>query len=200
MRVARAVALTDEEWRTLEKWSRGRSTPVRLMERAQMLLMASQGMENQAIAEAVGTDSHTVARWRGRFLQAGLAGVEKDAPRSGRKPTLRNRVAQKDRRANHANDARKRHPLERADAGGGNGFEPLDGASRLEGQRPQAASDRTFKLSNDPHFVEKVLDVVGLYLNPPEHALVLSWTRRARFRRWTARSRACRSIRAAAAR
>jgi transposase len=174
MRVARAVALTDEERLTLEKWSRGRSTPVRLMERAQMLLMASQGLENQAIAEAVGTDSHTVARWRGRFLQAGLAGVGKDAPRSGRKPTLRNRVAQKIvERTTRTRPENATHWSVRTLAA------EMDLSRSMvhrvwmaNGLKPHLI--RTFKLSNDPHFVEKVQDVTGLYLNPPEHALVFS--------------------------
>jgi len=174
MRVARTVALTDGERLTLEKWSHGRSTPVRLMERAQMLLMASQGLENQAIAEAVGTDSHTVARWRGRFLQAGLAGVEKDAPRSGRKPTLRNRVAQKIvERTTQTTPENATHWSVRTLAA------EMD-LSRSMVHRVWMANRlkphliRTFKLSNDPHFVEKVQDVTGLYLNPPEHALVFS--------------------------
>lgn len=174
MRVARAVALTDPERLTLEKWSRGRSTPVRRMERAQMLLMASQGLENQAIAAAVGTDSHTVARWRGRFLQAGLAGVEKDAPRSGRKPALRNRVAQKivERTTRTTPENATHWSVRTLAAEMDLNRSMVHRVWMANGLKPHLI--RTFRLSNDPHFVEKVEDVTGLYLNPPEHALVFS--------------------------
>lgn len=93
MRVAPVIALEDGERVILRRWWRGRSTAVRWMERARMVLMAAEGMTNQDIAKALGTDSHIVARWRGRFAQKGLSGLKKDAPRSGRKPTQRNRVA-----------------------------------------------------------------------------------------------------------
>ena len=174
MRVARPIVLSEEQRATLERWSRGRSTPVRMMERATMLLRAAQGMTNDDIAEAVGTDSHTVARWRGRFLQAGLAGLEKDAPRSGRKPRLRNRIARKIvERTTQSVPENATHWSVRTLA------EMMDISPSMvhrvwkaNGLKPHLT--RTFKLSNDPQFVEKVQDVVGLYLNPPEHALVLS--------------------------
>jgi transposase len=174
MRVAQAVALTNEQQVTLERWSHGRSTPVRVMERATMLLLAAQGMRNDEIAETVGIDSHTVARWRGRFLQAGLAGLEKDAPRSGRKPTLRNRLARQivnrttqdlPKNATHWSVRTLAEVL---------GVSPSMVYRVWEANRLKPHLTRTFKLSNDPRFVEKVQDVVGLYLNPPENALVLS--------------------------
>lgn len=174
MRVAQAVVLMEEERATLERWSRGRSTPVRLMERAKMVLMAADGSLNRDIAEALGADSHTVARWRQRFLEKGLAGLEKDAPRSGRKPTVRNRLARRIvKRTTQSVPETATHWSVRTLA------EEL-GVSpsmvyrvwKANGLKPHLT--RTFKLSNDPHFVEKLLDVVGLYLDPPEHALVLS--------------------------
>jgi len=174
MRIARAVRLTDEQRRTLEKWSRGRSTPVRAMERAKMVLMASQGMENEAIADALGTDSHTVSRWRGRFLQAGLAGLEKDAPRSGRKPALRNRVAQRivERTTQTTPENATHWSVRTLAADMDLSRSMVHRVWMANGLKPHLI--RTFKLSNDAHFVEKVQDVAGLYLNPPEHALVLS--------------------------
>jgi transposase len=174
MRVARAVALTDEQRVTLERWSHGRSTPVRVTERATMLLLAAQGVRNEEIAKAVGTDSHTVARWRGRFLQAGLAGLEKDAPRSGRKPTLRNRFARKIvRRTTQTLPDNATHWTVRTLAED-MGVSPSMVHRVWKANRLKPHLTRTFKLSNDPHFVEKVQDVVALYLDPPEHALVLS--------------------------
>lgn len=139
-----------------------------------MVLMAADGILNRDIARSVDTDSYTVARWRGRFLNQRLAGLEKDAPRSGRKPTRRNRLArQLVERTTQSIPANATHCSVRTLA------EDL-GVSRSMVHRVSQANQlkphltRTFKLSNDPHFVEKVQDVVGLYMNPPEHALVLS--------------------------
>jgi transposase len=166
--------LTDEQRATLERWSHGRSTPVRVMERATMVLLAAQGMRNEDIAVAVGTDSHTVARWRGRFLQAGLAGLEKDAPRSGRKPTLRNRLARQIvKRTTQDLPENATHWSVRTLADE-MGVSPSMVHRVWKANRLKPHLTRTFKLSNDPRFVEKVQDVVGLYLDPPDHALVLS--------------------------
>lgn len=174
MRVAQVVVLTDEERATLERWSRGRSTPVRLMERATMILMAADGGLNQDIAQAVATDSHTVARWRGRFLQMGLAGLEKDAPRSGRKPTLRNRLARRivERTTQSVPETATHWSVRTLAEDLGVSPSMVYRVWKANGLKPHLT--RSFKLSNDPHFVEKLLDVVGLYLDPPEHALVLS--------------------------
>ena len=95
MRVACAIALSDEERETLERWQRGRGTPARLVTRAKIVLRAAEGMMNKDIARQVGTDRLSVARWRRRFAEKGLAGIAKDAPRSGRRPTRRNRLARK---------------------------------------------------------------------------------------------------------
>jgi transposase len=144
------------------------------MERAKMVLMAADGMMNRDIAEALGTDSHTVARWRGRFSAARLAGIRQDAPRSGRKPTRRNRVARRiverttrtvPQHATHWSVRTLAKEL---------GVSPsmVQRVWTANGLKPHLT--RTFRLSNDPQFVEKLQDVVGLYLDPPEHALVLS--------------------------
>ena len=174
MRVAQAVVLTEEQRVALERWSRGRSTPVRLMERARMVLMAAEGKRNDDIAKAVGADSHTVARWRGRFLQAGLAGLEKDAPRSGRKPTLRNRFAQKivNRTTRDLPENATHWTVRTLAEDMGVSPSMVHRVWKANCLKPHLT--HTFKVSNDPRFVEKVQDVVGLYLDPPEHALVLS--------------------------
>jgi transposase len=83
----------DAERQRLERWARGRRTPVRLAQRAQMVLLAAEGKQNQAIAAAIGVGRVTVARWRNRFATQRLAGIEQDAPRGGRKPTKRRQVA-----------------------------------------------------------------------------------------------------------
>src|SRR5688572_21281516 len=87
MRVAIPIQLTDEERLTLLRWSRGRSTPARLIQRARIVLAAAAGQRNLEIAEELGTDNQTVGRWRSRFATHGLAGIQQDAPRGGRPAT-----------------------------------------------------------------------------------------------------------------
>ena len=173
MRVAPNVTITDEDRLTLERWSRGRSTPARLVLRARIVLRAAEGIANNLIAEELGTDRLVVGKWRRRFVEKGLAGIEKDAPRGGRPPVTRKAMTariiewttrKKPKNATHWSCRTLAREL---------------GASRAMVNRVWQANGlkphlhRTFKVSNDRHFIEKVVDVVGLYLNPPEHALVL---------------------------
>jgi len=174
MRVASAVVLSEAERETLERWSRGRSTPARLVLRAKIILSAAAGTRNEEIARQVGTSCPTVGLWRRRFVEGRLAGIEKDAPRGGRKPTRRNRLAQKIvKRTTQDLPENATHWTVRTLAED-MGVSPsmVHRVWRAHQLKPHLT--RTFKLSNDPHFVEKVQDVVALYLNPPEHALVLS--------------------------
>jgi len=174
MRIAKKIALTEDERKTLERWSRGRSTPMRLVKRARIILLAAEDMTNKDIAVRVETDRLTVGRWRLRFAQMRLGGIEKDAPRGGRKPQRREKVARRIiERTTQTLPANATHWTVRTLA------EELNVSSSMvhrvwkaNGLKPHQT--RTFKLSNDPQFVEKLVDVVGLYLNPPEHALVLS--------------------------
>src|SRR5271167_4807591 len=95
MRKATAITLDEQERLSLGRWARGRRTPARLVLRAQIVLRAADGMDNLTIADELGTGRLTVARWRNRFATGRLAGIERDAPRGGRKPTSRSRVAQR---------------------------------------------------------------------------------------------------------
>src|SRR5713101_8277603 len=88
MRVAPEVKLSIEQQQELEKLARGRTVTVRLAQRAKMVLMAASGLTDSAIAEELGVWRQNVARWRGRFVERGVAGIEKDAPRPGRKPQI----------------------------------------------------------------------------------------------------------------
>ncbi len=92
MLVAPAISLTAEDRKTLTKWSRGRSTPARLMHRAQIVLAAAEGIENRQIAIQLGCTRRTVGTWRNRYAQLGLAGIEQDAPQGGRTPAVRREV------------------------------------------------------------------------------------------------------------
>ena len=95
MRVAVAITLSDAERTELERWARGRSVPARQVLRAQIVLLAAAGKRNQEIAAELGIEQLTVGRWRKRFAAQRLAGIEKDAPRGGRKPKLRESVVRK---------------------------------------------------------------------------------------------------------
>ncbi len=175
MRVAKAVTLTAKERITLLKWSRGRSTPARLVQRARIVLAAADGKQNEEIATDLGCTRRTVGVWRNRFVSSRLAGIEKDAPRGGRKPTRRAAVAAEIvRRTTQEKPANATHWSTRSLAKAMNISDSMvRRVWRDSGLKPHLV--KTFKVSNDPRFVEKLVDVVGLYLNPPEHArLVLS--------------------------
>jgi transposase len=172
MRRAIAIQMSDSERTTLQTWARGRKTPARLVLRAKIVLAAAEGRENQEIATACGTDPHTVARWRRRFAEQRLAGLEKDAPRSGRPANSHDLVAEIVRKTTQEKPANATHWSTRtlaAELGTTRSF--VHRVWRVTGLKPHLV--KTFKVSNDPHFAEKVVDVVGLYLDPPEHALVL---------------------------
>jgi transposase len=143
------------------------------MQRAQIVLRAADGQRNQQIAAELGLDPGLVGRWRSRFAVQGLAGIEKDAPGRGRKATAQAAVARlivetttQERPAN-ATHWSVRTMAEAV------GTSPSMVFRVWQTHNLKPHLTRTFKLSNDPRFVEKLVDVVGLYLNPPEHALVL---------------------------
>ena len=87
-RRAAQIVLSPEEQAIIKKWARGKRLPVRLVQRARIILMASNGILNQDIAIKLGTTRPTVQLWRDRFLAHRLSGLEKDAPRPGRLPSI----------------------------------------------------------------------------------------------------------------
>ena len=173
MRVAPQIILHDTERKILQRWSRGRSTPARLVLRAKIVLRATKGEQNKAIASELGIDRSIVGRWRCRFAEHGLAGIEKDAPRGGRKPIKRNKLARLIlKKTTQETPLNATHWSTRSLAKKlGASQSMVHRVWKANGLKPHLA--RTFKVSNDPRFVEKLIDVVGLYLDPPEHALVL---------------------------
>jgi transposase len=173
MRVAQPVVLEDGQRETLERWARGRSLPARLVERAGIILRAVAGKQDLEIAAELGMSNQKAACWRKRFLKMGMAGLEKDAPRPGRKRTISaaavQRVIDKTTRTKPANATHWSTRTMAAEAG-------ISEASvrriwRANGLKPHLIN--TFKVSNDPLFAERLEAIVGLYLSPPEHALVL---------------------------
>jgi transposase len=167
------VTLTDDERKTLECWSRGRRTPSRLVLRSRIALLAADGMMNRDIAKALKTAPKTVSLWRTRFAERRLAGIEKDSPRGGRPPQAREHIAREIvAKTTQERPANATHWSTRTLAKAlGTSSTMVQRVWKANGLQPHRI--KTFKLSNDPHFAEKLLDVVGLYLNPPDRALVL---------------------------
>lgn len=174
MRRAPQLQVTADERTQLQQWARGRRTPVRLALRAQMILLAAEGHENRHIAAAVGTSRQTVGLWRQRFATQRLVGLEHDAPRGGRPPRRRQALeAQILHATTQTRPPAATHWSTRTLARHlGTNPSLVQRVWHANGLKPHRV--RPFKLSRDPHFQEKVAGVVGLYLNPPEHALVLS--------------------------
>ena len=174
MRVARPIVLKEDVRRKLERQSRGRSTAARVVLRSRIVLLASDGLQNKQIAEKLGVAPRMVALWRGRFLESGIEGLLKDAPRPGRAPSISAEATAaliaKTTQSTPANATQWSTRTMARETG-------ISKASvsriwRANGLKPHRVE--SFKVSNDPNFADKLEAIVGLYLNPPEHALVLS--------------------------
>jgi transposase len=166
------VAITTEQREHLESWSRRPKTAQALALRSRIVLLAADGRSSTAIAHQLATSAHTVGKWRQRFLEAGLDGLL-DEPRPGtpRKLSdqqvelvLRRTLESQPEAATHwsTRDMAKACGLSQSS---------ISRIWRAFSLAPQRAE--TFKLSRDPLFIEKVRDIVGLYLAPPDRALVL---------------------------
>jgi transposase len=174
MRVAETIELDAAAERELRVLSKRRRIEARLQQRARVILLAAQGWQNKDIAIEVDLDRRQVALWRSRFLQGGIDALRQDAPRSGRTPTVTPELESKILQVTlHTKPAAATHWSTRTLAEHlGLSATMVGRVWRRNGVKPHLT--RTFKLSRDPRFEDKLLDVVGLYLNPPEHALVLS--------------------------
>jgi transposase len=173
MRKAIAIVLDDSHRKELEQLSRSRTATVRLAERAQIVLHAANGMQDKQIASTMDIPRQKVARWRKRYFKLGLSGIEKDAPRGGRKRTITDdQRAEVIRKTLHEKPEGQTH-WSRSTMARATGISDttIGRIWREHGIKPHLVE--TFKLSNDPKFTEKLKDIVGLYLNPPEHAVVL---------------------------
>lgn len=173
MRVAPTVQLSSQQREVLEQRSRARSAPARVVERARIVLLAAAGKQNKEIAEQLGISVQKAARWRERFLELGVEGLEKDAPRPGRTPRIsKQTVARVVRMTTQQKPPNATHWSTRTMArAAGISAASVGRIWQQHGLKPHRVE--TFKLSRDPQFAEKLEAIVGLYLNPPEHALVL---------------------------
>ena len=173
MRVAHPVTLNPEQRKTLEQYSRSRSMESRIVERARILLRAADGLQDKQIAEELNITPQRAARWRKRFLKGGVPALEKDAPRSGTPRTITDqRVAEVVKKTTQEKPDNATHWSTRTMAAAvGLSEASIRRIWHAHGLKPHLV--KTFKLSNDPQFAEKLEAIVGLYLNPPEHAIVL---------------------------
>ena len=179
MRVAAEITLSKEEHRKLEKWASARSTPVRLRERARIVLMASKGMTNKTIAAELGTDANKVGRWRSRVAHEGVSCIEKERPRganhggknSDQQAALRSQVLEATTQSMPSDATHWSCRSMARHLGTTHSF--VNRVWRAHGLKPHLV--RTFKLSKDPRFEEKLRDVVGLYLDPVHNAAVFSF-------------------------
>src|SRR3989304_4937426 len=173
MRTTAPIVLSSEERSALATGARGRRSPLRLIQRARIVQMAAAGIPGQHIARELGVPRPTVQLWRERFLALRLEGLEKDAPRPGRIPSIPEKKIRAVIEATlHPTPPKATHWSTRSMA-------KAQGLSQATVRRiwkqhhlkPHLV--KTFKLSRDKHFVDKLYDVVGLYLNPPDKSLVL---------------------------
>lgn len=173
MKSAEPIVLTDKERSTLENWSTGRSLPFRVVERARIICLAADGVQNQIIAQKLHVSRPTVQLWRQRFLALRLPGLEKDAPRPGRIPRIpHQKVVAVVEATLHSKPANATHWSTRSMAKAqGVSEATIRRIWKQHNLKPHLVE--TFKLSKDKKFLEKLHDVVGLYLNPPDKALVL---------------------------
>jgi transposase len=173
MPVAAVLPMTDGQREILETLGRSRTAAHREVRRAQVLLLAADGMANTWIAEQAGVSVVTVRQWRSRFEAEGLAKFGQVRAGRGRKPSIpAEKVAEIVRRTTEETPPGQTHWSCRSMATAA-GVSPAT-VQRIwsaRGLKPHRV--KTFKLSTDPQFEEKLIDVVGLYLDPPEKAIVL---------------------------
>ena len=170
------IVLSAEEKKQLEQNVKSRKTPVRLLERSKIVLLAAAGLPNYRISEELNLEVNKVGRWRNRFAEKGLAGIEKDLPRGGnhggqdslKQAKLRSKII-KVTTQNKPKDATHWTTRSLAKVVGTN-HTFVNRVWREASLKPHLS--KQFKVSNDPAFEEKLHDVVGLYLSPPENAVV----------------------------
>jgi len=172
MRRKNVVVLKDEDRQQLEKCVRSPTTPARLLMRAKVVLAAAERLDDMQIASRLSVSRHTCRLWRQRYLAQGFEGLRKDAPGRGRKPHIGRRKVQRIvAQTMNETPANATHWSVRTMAKA----EKVSPATvqriwRRYQLKPHLV--HTFKMSKDPAFFEKLEDIVGLYLNPPDKALV----------------------------
>jgi transposase len=170
MRVASAIELDEAQREQLMKLAHSNTTEVRLARRASIVLLAADGLDNGKIAELVGVGRIQVGRWRERYAAGGLRAIERDLPRGGRKPKVDPAEIVRLTTQTTPQGATQWSTRSLA-AVAGVSDTTVQRIWKARGLKPHRV--KRFKVSRDPKFAEKLEDIVGLYMSPPEHALVL---------------------------
>ena len=166
------VTLTEEQRETLLRWSRRANSAQALALRCRIVLRAADGLSNTAIAEQLDCHPVTVGKWRSRFVESGLDGLS-DEPRPGAPRKIADEQVEAVVVATLERTPADATHWSRASMAADSGLSrsTVGRIWKTFGLKPHLSD--TFKLSNDPQFIDKVRDIVGLYLDPPEKALVL---------------------------
>jgi transposase len=174
MRTSKQINISKQDRMQLDQIARNGNTPQKIALRARIVLLSADGISTGEMMQRLDTTTPTITRWRKRYETDGVAGLLKDQSRPGRKRQIEeSKVREVVNRTLQEQPANATHWSTRTLATEV-GLSPasIQRIWKAHGLKPHLV--RTFKLSRDPLFVEKLQDVVGLYLNPPEHALVLS--------------------------
>lgn len=192
MRKASTITLTETDRQSLIAIITDRNSPQKHVWRAQTVLLTAEGCGTMELTRRTGTSKTSVWRWQARFLAEGVPGLLRDKTRPPRIPPLGTEVEARVVSATQTPPpgeithwtapAMARHI--------GISVSSVQRIWRKHGLQPHKI--RLLELSNDPRFAAKLLDIVGLNVNPPEHAVVLSIDERAEFRHLTGPNRACR--------
>lgn len=185
------LVLSEHERAQLQSFARSRSLPACLSNRARIILSSADGELNSAIAERLKISKATVGKWRTRFIARRIAGLYDDVRPGGPRTVDDERVAQLIQTTPHTKpaDGSTHWSVRSVAAETGISKSSVQRYFQLFGLQPHRTE--SFKLSTDPFFVEKLRDVVGLYLSPPDNALVLCVDEKSQCRRWSARSPCC---------
>lgn len=175
---AAIINLSDDERTEFHRRCRSGKTPVRIKERLSIVLLADEGLSNVEISNHMPVSPHKVARWRNRFVEHGLVGIEKDLPRganhgganSTKQAKLRQEIIKLTTDKNSLPEEQTHWTTRSLAKKLGINHMLVSRTWKEYGFKPHLI--KQFKISNDPNFEEKLVDVVGLYLNPPDNAVV----------------------------
>ena len=170
MRVAKTIELTDDERDRLLRIAHSERSEVRLARRAGIVLLCADGLDNLIVGEMMGVDRIQVGRWRDRYVTGGFEAIARDRPRGGRKPVV-GRAEVVRLTTQSTPEAATQWSTRSLAAVAGCSDSTIQRIWKKQGLKPHRV--RQFKVWRDPQFVEKLEDIVGLYLSPPAHALLL---------------------------
>jgi transposase len=170
------IELTEQERNEFQRLCRSGKTSVRIKERLSVVLLADEGLTNTEIAELAPMNAHSVGRWRNRYIEGGFDAIAKNrargatmnGSRSASHARLRQRIIEITTTEKPVGETHWSTRTLAAKLGTNAMF--VSRVWRDNGLKPHLV--KSFKVSNDPNFEEKLADVVGLYLNPPENAVV----------------------------